>query len=186
MPSANKMPPIVGTSIQAFKLGIDAAVNNGLVLEFGVRFGTSIRQIAALVDQDVHGFDSFQGLPESWHNESKGSYSTKGVIPPVPEHVTLHEGWFEETLPVFVKKHPEPVRFVNIDCDIYSSTKTVLELLAKQIIPGTVIVFDEYIGNEHWREDEFKAFQEVVLKHGWEYEYLCFSFMSKQVVVRIN
>jgi len=182
----NNVPPIIGSSIQAFKLGIDAAVVDGLVLEFGVRFGTSIRQIAALVDQDVHGFDSFQGLPESWHHNPKGSYSTKGVIPFVPENVTLHEGWFEETLPGFVKKHPGPVRFMNIDCDIYSSTKTVLEFFAEQIIPGTVIVFDEYIGNEHWREDEFKAFQEAVLKHSWEYEYLCFSFMTKQVVVRIN
>ena len=66
------------------------------------------------------------------------------------------------------------------------TTKTILEVFAKQIIPGTVIVFDEYIGIEHWREDEFKAFQEAVLKHGWEYEYLCFSFVTKQVVVRIN
>ena len=182
----NNVPPIIGSSIQAFKLGIDAAVVDGLILEFGVRFGTSIRQIAALVDQDVHGFDSFQGLPESWHHVPKGSYSTKGVSPFVPENVTLHEGWFEETLPGFVKKHPGPVRFMNIDCDIYSSTKTVLEYFAEQIISGTVIVFDEYIGNEHWREDEFKAFQEAVLKHGWDYEYLGFSFMTKQVVVRIN
>ena len=185
--SANgKITPIIGSSIEAFKLGIDAAVVDGLVLEFGVRFGTSIRQIAALADQDVHGFDSFQGLPESWHHEPKGSYSTKGVIPFVPENVTLHDGWFEETLPEFVKKHPGPVRFMNIDCDIHSSTKTVLEVFAKQIIPGTVLVFDEYIGNEHWREDEFKAFQEAVLKHGWEYEYLCFSFATGQVGIRIN
>ena len=55
-----------------------------------------------------------------------------------------------------------------------------------QFIPGTVIVFDEYIGNEHWREDEFKAFQEAVLEYGWKYEYLCFSFVTKQVVVRIH
>ena len=74
---------------------------------------------------------------------------------------------------------------MNIDCDIYKSTKTVLELLAEQIIPGTVIAFDEYIGNTSWREDEFKAFQEAVLKFGWHYEYLCFSFMTKQVAVRI-
>jgi tetratricopeptide (TPR) repeat protein len=181
-----KVPTIIGSNIHAFKLGIEAAVVDGLVLEFGVRFGTSIRQISTLVDRDVHGFDSFQGLPESWHNEPKGSYSTKGVIPSVPQNVTLHDGWFEETLPEFVQQHPEPVRFMNIDCDIYSATKTVLEVFAKQIIPGTVIVFDEYIGNEHWREDEFKAFQEAVLKYGWKYEYLCFSFVTKQVVVRIN
>ena len=181
-----KVPTIIESKIHAFKLGIEAAVVDGLVLEFGVRFGTSIRQISTLVDQDVYGFDSFQGLPESWHSEAKGSYSTKGVIPSVPQNVILHDGWFEETLPGFVQQHPEPVRFMNIDCDIYSSTKTILETFAKQIIPGTVLVFDEYIGNEHWREDEFKAFQEAVLKYGWDYEYLGFSFVTKQVVVRIN
>ena len=160
----DNVPTMIGSSIQAFKLGIDAAIIEGLVLEFGVRFGTSIRQIASLVKQDVHGFDSFEGLPEAWDENPQGSYSTKGVIPSVPHNVTLHDGWFEETLSGFVKKHPAPVRFMNIDCDIYSSTKTVLEIFAKQIIPGTVIVFDEYIGNKNWREDEFKAFQEAVLK----------------------
>ena len=182
----DNVPTMIGSSIQALKLGIDAAIIEGLVLEFGVRFGTSIRQIASLVKQEVHGFDSFEGLPEAWGENPQGSYSTKGVIQSVPHNVTLHDGWFEETLPGFVKKHPAPVRFMNIDCDIYSSTKTVLEIFAKQIIPGTVIVFDEYIGNKNWREDEFKAFQEAVLKHGWEYEYLCFSFMTNQVVVRLN
>ena len=93
----------------------------------------------------MHGFDSFEGLPEAWHNEPKGSYSTKGVIPSVQENVVLHNGWFEDSLPGFVEKYQAPVRFINTDCDIYSSTKTVLELLAKQITPGTVIVFDEYI-----------------------------------------
>ena len=182
----DNVPTMIGSSIQAFKLGIDAAIIEGLVLEFGIRFGSSIRQIASLVKQDVHGFDSFEGLPEAWDENPPGSYSTKGVIPSVPHNVTLHDGWFEKTLHGFVKKHPAPVRFMNIDCDIYSSTKTILEIFAKQIIPGTVIVFDEYIGNKNWREDEFKAFQEAVLKHGWEYEYLCFSFMTNQVVVRLN
>lgn len=185
--SANdKIPPMVGSSFEGFKIGIDAAANDGLVLEFGVRFGTTIRQIAALVNQEVHGFDSFEGLPDAWHNEPKGSYSTKGVIPSVQENVTLHNGWFEDTLPGFIKKHQAPVRFMNIDCDIYSSTKTVLDLLAKQIVAGTVISFDEYIGNETWRDDEFKAFQEAALKYGWNYEYLCFSFVAKQVVVQIH
>ena len=138
------------------------------------------------LDQDVRGFDSFEGLPEAWHDEPKGSYTTKGVIPSVPENVTLHQGWFEDTLPGFVGNNQAPVRFMNIDCDTYNSTKTILELLAEQIIPGTVIVFDEYIGYGNWREDEFRAFQEAVLKYGWKYEYLGFSFMTNQVVVRIN
>lgn len=179
------LPRITGSGHQTFRLGIAAAPEAGLVLEFGVRFGTSIRQIAAMVSQPVHGFDSFEGLPEVWHHEPKGSYTTKGVIPAVPENVSLHVGWFEDTLPGFLAENDGPVRFINIDCDIYSSTVTILEQLAPRIVAGSVIVFDEYIGNERWREDEFKAFQEAVAKYGWRYEYLCFSVFTKQVAVRI-
>ena len=184
--SANrKMPPIIGSRGQAFEIGANASFDDGLILEFGVGFGASIRLIGALLKKEVHGFDSFEGLPEAWHGEPKGSYSTKGEIPIVPENVILHKGWFEHTLPHFIEENSAPVRFINIDCDIYSATKYVLESLAKQIIPGTIIAFDEYIGNEYWREDEFKAFQELVLELDWKYEYLCFSFMTKQVVVRL-
>lgn len=180
--------PMMGSMLQTFQHCLSKAPHEGLVLEFGVRFGNTIRQIAELVGprQAVHGFDSFEGLPEAWHKEAKGSYSTKGEIPDVPKHVRLHQGWFENTLPTFLEQHPGNVRFINIDCDIYSSTKTVLDLLAPRIAPGAVIVFDEYIGNEQWREDEFKAFQEAVVRYGWEYEYLCFSLFTKQVAVRIK
>ncbi|MEJ2564948.1 MAG: hypothetical protein P8164_01615 [Gammaproteobacteria bacterium] len=51
---------------------------------------------------------------------------------------------------------------MNIDCDLYSISKTVLDSLAPSIVPGTVIVFDEYVGNEHWREDVSRTFQEAV------------------------
>jgi tetratricopeptide (TPR) repeat protein len=179
------LPPVTGSLVQAFRIGLDAAVGEGLVLEFGVRFGVSIRQVAALARQHVHGFDSFQGLPKNWHHEPRGSYTTGGALPAVPANVILHAGWFEETLPRFLEQHAGPVRFMNVDCDLYSSTVTVLELLANRIVPGTVIVFDEYIGYEHWRDDEFRAFQEAVARHGWRYEYLCFSFATKQVAVRI-
>ena len=178
--------PMTGSIIDTFKIAMNAATNEGLILEFGVRHGNSIRQLAELAKQDVHGFDSFEGLPEAWHDEGKGSYSTKGVIPKVPANVTLHQGWFDETLPAFLAKHAEPARLINIDCDIYSSTKTVLDLLAPRIKTGTVIIFDEYIGNQHWREDEFKAFQEAVKTNRWQYQYLAFSFFTKQVVIKIT
>ncbi len=77
------------------------------------------------------------------------------------------------------------MKFLNIDCDTYELTRTVLEILAPQIISGTVIIFDEYIGNKHWREDEYKAFQEAVERYGWKYCYLGFSMVTKQVVVKI-
>jgi tetratricopeptide (TPR) repeat protein len=179
-------PTLFGTTTKGLHLGLNHAHIDGLILEFGVRYGATIRQIATFVKQEVHGFDSFQGLPESWHNKPKGSYSTHGELPIVPKNVSLHPGLFEETLPVFLEEHSGPVKFLNVDCDLYSSTKTVLSLLADRIVKGTVIVFDEYLTNDSWREDEFKAFQESVASFGWQYEYLAFSIQSKQVVVIIK
>jgi len=75
--------------------------------------------------------------------------------------------------------------FYGSEIAVYSLTKAVLTLLAPRIAPGAVIVFDECIGNEHWREDEFKAFQEAVAQYGWKYEYLCFSLFTKQVATMI-
>lgn len=180
------LPPIMGSGIQTFSYAMSLAKVDGLVLEFGVRFGNSIHMLASLAQQEVHGFDSFEGLPDEWHHEPKGSYTTKGIVPQVPNNVHLHTGWFDATLPKFLTEHDGAVRFINIDCDIYSSTNTVLSLLAPRIVAGTIIVFDEYIGNEHWREDEFKAFQEAVAKHNWQYEYICLSFFTKQVAVKIT
>lgn len=184
--AADELPPVMGSAFGTFNHAFKLAPAEGLVMEFGVRFGNSIHMLAELAKQKVHGFDSFEGLPDVWHHEPKGSYTTKGVIPEAPENVTLHVGWFDSTLPKFLAGNEGPVRLVNIDCDIYSSTKTVLELLAPRIIAGSIIIFDEYIGNEHWREDEFKAFQEAVKTYGWQYEYISFSFFTKQVAVRIT
>jgi hypothetical protein len=176
---------MVATRAETFRIALEAARVNGLVLEFGVHFGASIRQIAALAGQAVHGFDSFQGLPEDWHHEPRGSYSTDGALPEVPPNVTLHAGWFAATLPGFLERHAGALRLGHVDCDLYSSTKSVLDALAERVRAGTVFVFDEYAGNEHWRDDEFRAFQEAVQLRGWCYEYLCYSLYTKQAAVRI-
>jgi tetratricopeptide (TPR) repeat protein len=178
-------PVLVGSPVRMFRIGLESASHPGMVLEFGVRHGASIRQIAALAGQPVHGFDSFEGLPEDWHGEPAAVYSTQGALPPVPQNVSLHPGWFEDSLPAFLASHAGPVRFVNVDCDLYSSAKTIFEHLAARIVPGTVIVFDEYLGYEQWREDEFKAFQEALRAHSWRYEYLAFGLSTKQALVRL-
>tara|TARA_B100000315_G_scaffold258745_1_gene311951 strand:+ start:3375 stop:4700 length:1326 start_codon:yes stop_codon:yes gene_type:complete len=180
------LPRLFGYTSDGLFLGCQAASITGLNLEFGVRSGVSIRQIAAHIDQDIHGFDSFQGLPESWHELSVGEYTTQGVLPEIPDNVQLHVGLFEESLPAFLEKHSGPVRFMNVDCDLYSSTVTIFEILNERIVPGTVIIFDEYIANPHWQDDEFKAFQEAVETYGWRYDYLAISLYSKQAIVVIR
>lgn len=158
---------------------------DGLVLEFGVYRGASLRAIARRVTQDVHGFDSFEGLPEDWtYFQKRGRFSLRGEVPRFDEpNIRLNKGWFDQTLPPFLAAHPAPARFVHIDCDIYASTRTVLELLAPRIVSGTVIVFDEYLNYPAWREHEFKAFQEFVAAHRVSYRYLGFASSESAVAV---
>jgi hypothetical protein len=129
---------LFGETAEGLAIALDAARVVGLVLEFGVRYGTTIRQIAALAEQEVHGFDTFTGLPEAWHEHPAGTYSTAGKLPELSANVHLHAGLFAETLPLFLQTHQGAVRFINVDCDLYSSTQTVLAPLASQIVPGTV------------------------------------------------
>ena len=158
---------------------------SGLILEFGVRFGTTAKLLQQYSQQNIHGFDSFQGLPTSWHEVPQGAYSTNGFIPDLGPAIALHAGWFSDSLPLFCKEHLEPIRLLHVDCDLYSSTKDILNHLHPQLIPNTIVVFDEYIMNPKWREDEFKAWQEFCLREALSYEYISFSPMSNQTALRI-
>jgi len=177
---------LFSVTYDSLRYAFTRTMNQGLVMEFGVRFGTTINHISRQTRDTVYGFDSFEGLPEAWEGEGKGLYTTDSELPPVNSNVVLNQGWFEDTLPVFCEKNPGKVRFMNVDCDIYSSTRTIFDNLGKQITSGSVIVFDEYLCNPHWRDDEYKAFQEFVSENGIKYEYLLFSPFSKQAAVRIK
>jgi hypothetical protein len=133
----------------------------------------------------VFGFDSFEGLPESWSGAGReqGAFSRGGRLPRVPANVKLEVGWFDASLPKWLAANPGQVAFMHVDCDIYSSTRTILELIADRIAPGTIILFDEYLGYPRWRDHEFKAFQEFVADNKVEYEYLAFA--SYQTAIRI-
>ncbi|AWU96076.1 class I SAM-dependent methyltransferase [Azospirillum ramasamyi] len=176
---------LFGNSGRLLRHVLACADTPGLVLEFGVRRGTSLDHIADAAGQEVHGFDSFEGLPEGWVNSPRGVLTTGSQLPPVRGNARLHVGWFEDSLPPFLAAHPGPVRFVNVDSDIYASARTVLTALADRVRPGTVIVFDEYIGNRSWRDDEYRAFQEFAAENAVRYEYFAASPYTKQVAVRV-
>jgi predicted O-methyltransferase YrrM len=137
---------------------------DGLVLEFGVAVGTTIRTLAGsapLLDRLIYGFDSFKGLPEDWATYQAGYFACD--IPEVPNNVELVVGLFAKTLAPFLAKHRGNVALLHIDCDLYSSTRCVLDRLTSRIIPGTVIVLDEFfIVTEH----EQRAFNEWLAMTG--------------------
>ena len=163
----------------------------GIYLEFGVYKGETVNLIAAAVpDKIVYGVDSFEGLPETWRydlrfNLQKGAFNLNGNFPQVNENVRLVKGWFNETLPEFVKAHPEPCAFIHDDCDLYSSTKTIFDNLKNQIVSGTVIAFDEYFGYPCWADGEYKAFMELIEENNLEFEYIART-NGMQVAVKIK
>jgi len=163
--------------------------DGGLFLEFGVYKGDSINRFAEL-RPDVHwyGFDSFEGLPEAWTlGARKGAFSIGAALPPVRDNVTLIKGFFEDTLPAFVAEHREAkVSFIHIDCDLYSSTKTVLDYLEHMLRPGCIIVFDEYFNYPGWADQEYKAFSEFVTRTGRTFEYVTYVRTGGQVAVRLG
>ena len=177
---------LLTNTFRTLGFALEQATVSGLVMEFGVRFGSSINYLAMCTNEMIHGFDSFEGLPEPWGQHPKGTYSLGGRLPEIGDNVRLYRGLFKDTLPKFLVAHTQPIRFANIDCDLFSSTKTVLENIHRQLVTGTILVFDEYLCSPSWRNDEFRAFREAVQEYGWEYDYLAFNLPTRQAVIRIR
>ena len=165
----------------------DHVKHEGMWMEFGVFRGRSLCQFAERAPGLIYGFDSFEGLPETWDsNNPMGMFSLGGNVPtaaidgianesafdpsptkstkPWPQNVRLVKGLFNESLPPFLQENKETCAMIHIDSDLYSSCKTVLEMLEDRIVPGTVLIFDEINDYTDYRQHEIKAFAEFLLK----------------------
>ena len=105
-------------------------------------------------------FDSFQGLPKidgldalgsdfeeggwSSNEENFRINLTKSRFP--MEKLVVVPGWFEESCTEKIKQENSLKRaaIIHIDCDLYSSTKTVLGFVESLLVDGTVIIFDDW------------------------------------------
>ncbi len=138
------------------------------ILEFGTANGYSTakmlyatRYLKLENDVTVHAFDSFEGLRESLDKEDIGLISNdwqrgqyRGNFEIMKDYLEnkgyknyqIHKGYFEDTLTpdvveLFLKQKPI---LVWVDCDYYSSTKTVFERLLPILPTGTVFYFDDF------------------------------------------
>lgn len=165
-------------------------------LEFGVYTGESVRLMRAVLPPQVEifGFDSFRGLPTDWLNAegevvgvcTRGFFSTDGVVPHVPG-VTFLAGWFQDTIPSYLKI-ARPLGLLHVDCDLYSSTRTVLEGVGHLLVPGSIVVFDEWVYDHDPRRNdhEQRAFREWAFSYDREFEDVPFDGDSdEQQIVRI-
>ena len=114
----------------------------------------------------LHVYDSFEGLPErgerdsversdnmrgcdredarrvgmGWFKASRedveSNFAADGARPP-----QFHVGWFKNTLKTGL---PETVAFAHLDGDFFSSTQEALVSLWPRLVPGAVVVLDDY------------------------------------------
>lgn len=129
-------------------------------LEFGVYKGHSI-QFWSQMNRDPQsrfiGFDSFEGLPEHWTKKvPKGAFYAGGAVPQIDdERVSFVKGWFQNTLPGFLNGFsPRSRLIVHNDSDLYSSTLFTLANLNMLLVPGVVVILDDFSHATH----VFRAF----------------------------
>jgi hypothetical protein len=138
------------------------------VLEFGTSDGYSFvkllyatRYLGLERRVTVHTFDSFEGMPASsdlrdknWWNgddwvpgQFRGNYQAlEDYCAQRYSNYEIHRGYFEDSIdaPFLAGLAEQPPILIWIDCDYYSSARTVLTRLIDRIPNGAVLYFDEF------------------------------------------
>jgi len=158
----------------------------GSLVECGVWRGgaSAMMALANLAEgparRPLHLFDSFEGMPQPRADVDglaamdlmrSASPSSPGVNVASPQQaldlivgrvgypessVVVHKGWFEDTIPI-AREALGAIAVLRIDGDWYESTRTVFEHLYDLVVPGGVVVIDDYGHFEGCRRatDEF-------------------------------
>jgi hypothetical protein len=180
---------ICNSKLDLYNFIVEMELISEQYFEFGVWKAESINFFSTKFPKShFFGFDSFEGLPENWRpGFAKGEFSLGGVLPKVNNNVTLVPGWFNVTLPIFIEEvEIRPNLFIHIDCDLYSSTKDVFNVLGSKFQGKIYILFDEYFNYPFWEHHEFKAFKELIDELGFCYEYIAINIDHEQVLVKIE
>lgn len=161
----------------------------GQVVECGVFKGVSLLQLATfrrLLESDdsrkLVGFDAFGPIPgahdaadtafvEQWErnagqgipvDELRAALRHKGL-----ENIELVPGDVLETVPRYVAEHPElKIALLHVDVDVYAPTRRVLEQLYDRVVPGGIVMLDDYptVAGATRAVDEFFAGRNVTIQ----------------------
>lgn len=135
----------------------------GYYFEFGCNEANTIRMawnaFHHLFDLTYVGFDSFEGLPEIseidrqaiW-KKGKLAYAERKFVDTVVSHgipksrlITV-PGFYDESLTPALAQEllPTKAAVIYVDCDLYTSTVSVLKWIPEFLQVGTVVVFDDW------------------------------------------
>ncbi len=192
---SEKLPIFIDRASMYHYINDDVLENKPIIYcEFGVYKGGTIEMWANLnshKNSSFYGFDTFTGLPETWVNFTgsmkKNSFDVGGEIPKSDDdRISFIKGLFQDTLPEFLEHYDNKQQLIiHNDSDLYSSTLYVLTLANQIILPGTVIIFDEYSSMLH----EFRALEDYSISYMRDYEVIAATISSEgyysQVAIRM-
>ena len=143
-----------------------AHLKDGVIVECGTWKGG---MAAAMVEvggpeRDYHFFDSFEGLPPAGELDGKRAKAYQAAtddpgyydnctadmsyinaalaLTGCPSsHLHVHPGFFEKSFPGF---EPPPIAVLRLDADWYDSTMICLEKFWHHVLPGGLILIDDY------------------------------------------
>ena len=61
-----------------------------------------------------------------------------------------------------------------------------VSIITNIIDSKTILIFDQFLINDSWEQDEFKAFNEFCKENNFSYEVVAVSFYTKQVALKIK
>ncbi len=199
----------IATICQSLYAVISHAVP-GDIVEFGIAQGYSWHALAGTIarceavsarfgqgGRRLHGFDSFQGLPEAqdardatapmvasgiWRAGACGSPGAEKVASVaeqfIPGRWKLYPGWFADTLPSIAGG--QQFALVNLDCDLYASTAEVLEKLftGNHLSDGCYLLFDDFLENRGSKTmGQRRAWEEA--KERWQPDFTDLGFYAR-------
>jgi O-methyltransferase len=126
---------------------------SGDIVEFGCHKGDTSKLISFISNKSLYVFDSFEGLPESIEqipagemkvsiDELYNNFARDGIRTPY-----VKKAWFSDLKPEDI---PEKISFAHLDGDLYQSTLDSLKLIYDRLVPGAVVLIDDYGHDMYW------------------------------------
>jgi O-methyltransferase len=125
----------------------------GDIVEFGCYKGDTSKLISFISNKSLYVYDSFEGLPESIEKIPAGemkvtvdefcnNFTKEGIRMPY-----IRQGWFSDLNPDDL---PEQISFAHLDGDLYQSTLDSLRLIYNRLVPGAIVLIDDYGNDMYW------------------------------------
>lgn len=181
------------------KSGLD--VSSMDMYSFGVYSGSTMVRFQNFMKANsvkphaIYGFDSFCGLPDEsdgvqmYEKHTRGQFSSKeffqtDVVDDIINEISKKleyrditkfvQGFYEDSLvdDICSEHNMRPAAFVEVDVDLYASTKTLLDFMHRNrlLVGGTIIYYDDWGGVKEFTGGESLAHKEFCDKNGVECE----------------